>query len=119
MPLMASAATLSTAQVNAIVELLQAFGVNASTIQAVYADLVPSMALQSAFLRFRSRPTSYPTVAFSQYQSDSAAYLNAPMVIEGVDVAYLPRSGAGTSNFIETTNLFDPAQPRDYVRSRR
>ena len=115
-PSVSFAATLSTAQVNAIIGLLQAFGVDAATVQSVYADLVPPVVpvAQPAVVAAPTKDYStYTPVPFELYQANLDAYLGKPIVIEGMVNALMPRGGnGGTTNYIQIINPFDQSQPK-------
>jgi hypothetical protein len=52
--------------------------------------------------------STYSPVTFSQYSNNSSAYLGQNILVEGMEVSFLP----GNDNFIEVTNLFDLSQPK-------
>ena len=69
LPMTASASALTMPQVNAIISLLQAFGVQQSVINEVYADLVPSTPTTA---------TQSPTPQSPTPQTTSSTIVTAP-----------------------------------------
>jgi hypothetical protein len=120
MPLVASAATLTSSQVSAIIGLLEAFGVNASTIQIVYADLVPSVAsvqsapaTQSTTMSTSIDYSIYVPVSLHVFGADVGAYIGKNISIVGMVNSFLPKGGSGgTTNYIEITDPYDSSVPQ-------
>jgi len=70
-PGVASASTLTTSQVSAIIGLLQAFGVAQSTIDIVYADLTPQSATTTPVVDV---PTTTPPSDTTQPSASASTY---------------------------------------------
>ncbi len=56
--------------------------------------------------------STYTTVTFSQYSKNPSSYIGQNVIVEGMESNFLPSTGNGNSNFIQTTNLFDLTQPK-------
>ena len=69
--------------------------------QSSYAVEAPSSAA--------SENNTSPSV--SQYADNPSAYLNSSVVITGEEKTFLPSTGTGSGNYVEITDLDDPAPP--------
>jgi len=57
--------------------------------------------------------STYTSVPFELYYSDTGAYLNKPISMIGMVNAFMPKGGSGgNTNFIEIINSADPSQPQ-------
>ncbi len=120
-PSVSFAASLTPAQVSAVIGLLEAFGVDAQTIAMVQADLEPSAVVSPQVTTVPSVPvvpavpssSSYQPVSVETLSSDPMAYVGQQVSVTGMVNALMPSTGApGSTNYIQIIDPFDPSQPK-------